>query len=75
MPISTVITVNTLMIHTLDYTIDQLDRLQDRIRSGARMRIVHILSDYSDGFSTQWEDRYIVLIDCDPVTYTMLLML
>ncbi len=75
MPIFTVITVNTLVIHTLDYNLAQLDRLQDRIRSGAAMRIVHILSDYSDGFSTHWEDRYIVLIDCDPVTYTMLLML
>jgi hypothetical protein len=63
------------MLHTLDYTIDQLDRLHDRIRSGAAMRIVHILSDYSDGFSSHWEDRYIVIIDCDLKTYTMLLML
>ena len=63
------------MLHTLDYTIDQLDRLHDRIYMDSAMRIIHILSDYSDGFSSHWEDRYIVLIDCDPVTYTMLLML
>ena len=63
------------MLHTLDYTIDQLDRLHDRIYMDSAMRIIHILSDYSDGFSSHWEDRYIVIIDCDPVTYTMLLML
>ncbi len=63
------------MLHTLDYSLAQLDRMQDRISSGAGMRIVHILSDYSDGFSTHWEDRYIVLVDCDPATYTLLLML
>ncbi len=63
------------MLHTLDYTIDQLDRLQDKIAQGSPIRIIHMLSDYTDGFATHWEDRYIVLVDCDPVTYTMLLML
>ena len=62
-------------MYTLNYDLAQLDRLQDRIRVGQPIRIIHILADYSDGFSTHWEDRYIVLIDCDPVTYTLLCLI
>jgi len=62
-------------MYTLNYDHQQLDRLQDRIRVGQPIRIIHILWDYSDGFSTHWEDRYIVIIDCDPETYTLLCLI
>ena len=62
-------------MYTLNYDYQQLDRLQDRIRIGQPIRIIHILADYSDGFATHWEDRYIVLIDCDPATYTLLCLI
>ena len=55
-------------MYTLDYSWDQLDRLYSRIGSDQHLRIIHILSDTP-------EDRYIVLVDCDAATYTMLLML
>ncbi len=62
-------------MYTLDYSIDQLDRMQDFIKSGQPLRIIHILSDYSDGFSTHWEDRYIVIVDYDDRMYTLLCLL
>lgn len=49
--------------------------MQDMIDSGQSIRIIHILTDDSNGFSSHIEDRYIVLLDCDPLTYTLLLML
>ncbi len=58
-------------MYALYYTLEQLNRLQDRVRTGSPLRIIHVLSDYSDGFATHWEDRYIVLVDCDPKTYTL----
>ena len=62
-------------MYTLDYNIAQLDRLHHFIDLGHSIRIIHILSDYSDGFSTHWEDRYIVLVDCDAGIYTLLCLL
>jgi hypothetical protein len=62
-------------MYTLDYDITQLERLNDRISAGAPIRIVHLLTDQSNGFATVWEDRYIVLIDCDPKTYLLLCMI
>lgn len=62
-------------MYTLDYTLEQLDRCHDRIDQGLAIRIIHILADCSDGFSSHWEDRYIVLVDCDPATYCLLLLL
>lgn len=62
-------------MYTLDLNRDQLDRVQDWISCGQPLRIIHILSDYSDGFSSYWEDRYVVLVDCDPKMYTMLCLL
>lgn len=55
-------------MYTLDYSLDQLTRLQDRIDSAQPIRIIHLLYDDSD-------DHYIVLVDCDAVTYTWLLLL
>jgi hypothetical protein len=62
-------------MYTLDYSIDQLDRMHSFILSGQPLRIIHILSDYSDGFATHWEDRYIVIVDCDDRMYTLLCLL
>ena len=55
-------------MYTLDYTFDQLDRLQDLIDSAQPIRIIHLL--YEDT-----TDHYIVLVDCEPATYTWLLLL
>jgi hypothetical protein len=62
-------------MYTLDYNIAQLNRMQDWITAGQPLRIIHILVDYSDGFSSYWEDRYIVLVDCDPKMYTLLCLI
>jgi len=62
-------------MYTLDLDIDQLDRVQDWVDQGQPIRIIHVSSDWSDGFSTHWEDRYIVLVDCDPRIYTLLCLL
>ena len=64
-----------MSMYTLNYDLAQLDRLQDMIAGGHSIRIIHLLTDWSDGFSTHWEDRYIVLVDCDVKTYTMLCLL
>ena len=58
-------------MYTLDYSEDQLHRLYSRVDSNQHLRIIHLLWDDSSTI----EDRYIVLVDCDPATYTMLLML
>ncbi len=58
-------------MHTLDYDLSQLNRLYDLIDSGQHVRIIHILAQDDQGV----EDRYIVLVDCDPATYTLLLLL
>lgn len=57
-------------MYTLDYSLAQLDRLQDIIDSGQPIRIIHMLCE-----ERSWEDRYIVLLDCDARVYTMLLLL
>lgn len=62
-------------MYTLDYSLAQLDRLQDMIDSGQPLRIMHILTSADDGFATHWEDRYIVLVDCDARMYTLLCLL
>lgn len=62
-------------MYTLNYDHQQLDRMHGFITAGATVRIIHVLSDSSDGFSTHWEDRYIVLVDCEPKTYTLLCLL
>lgn len=58
-------------MYTLDYTDRQLDRLHDLINHDRPIRIIHILWDDTRHI----QDRYIVLVDCDPATYTLLLML
>lgn len=60
-------------MYTLDYTFDQLLRLHSYIDSGQRIRIIHLLTD--DTVNHTMEDHYIVLVDCSPAQYTMLLML
>jgi hypothetical protein len=62
-------------MYTLNYDHQQLDRMHSFIRAGSAVRIIHVLSDQSDGFATHWEDRYIVLVDCEPKTYTLLCLL
>lgn len=65
------------MIYTLDYDEGQLDRLHDRIGAGQDMRIVHVLCEDAstpDQLSF-WSTRYIVLVDCTPEQYTLLLLL
>ncbi len=58
-------------MYTLYYTLDQLTRLYDHIDLGQHIKIIHILSD--DFVNS--EDRYIVLLDCEPATYTLLQLL
>lgn len=64
-----------IYMYTLNYSRAQLDRVYDYIDLGQNIRIIHILTDESSGFASHWEDRYIVLLDCDPRTYTLLLLL
>ena len=59
-------------MHTLYYNIDQLTRLYDHIDRGHPIKIMHIVTE---DFERASDDRYIVLLDCDPATYTLLLML
>lgn len=59
------------MVYTLDYSLEQLMRCQDRIRLGQPIKIIHMLNQDSQ----HKEDRYYVLIDCDAQTYTMLCLL
>jgi hypothetical protein len=59
------------VLHTLDYSLEQLMRMQDRIDKGMPVRIIHMLNNDTQG----WEDHYYVLIDCDPKMYTMLCLL
>ena len=62
-------------MYTLDLSFSQLDRMQDRIAAGLPLRIIHTVCSSSDGFATYWEDRYIVIIDCDPREFLILLLL
>ncbi len=52
-------------MRTLDYTITQLDRLQDRWALPIRI------------FAQYWdlEEHYVVLVDCDDPTYLMLCLI
>ena len=57
------------MLYTFDYTLDQLDRCQDYVYERYNIaRIIHILYD-------DLLDHYIVLVDCDPATATLLTLL
>lgn len=58
-------------MYTLDYTLDQLERCQDRISAGLPVRIIHILCEDRSG----WEDHYIVMLDCDEPTYLLLCLI
>jgi len=58
-------------MYTLCYTLTQLDRLYSYIDQGQQIRIIHVLLDDTG----HWDDHYIVLLDCEPATYTLLLML
>ena len=62
-------------MYTLDLDLSQLERVQDRITAGAAIRIIHILTEDRTGFAGHYEDRYIVLIDCAPETYTLLCLI
>jgi len=54
------------MLYTFDYSLEQLDRAQDHLYSGYTIaRIIHIVYD-------DLQDHYIVLIDCDSKTATLL---
>ena len=65
------------MVYTLDYDLGQLNRMQSRITAGLPCRIIHLLHNDSvdDDRAGHWQDRYIVLIDCDHKTYTLLCLL
>ena len=58
-------------MYTLDYSLAQFEQMQDRIDAGLPIRIIHILLDDRDSV----EDRYIVLVDCEPKLYTLLSLL
>lgn len=54
------------MLYTFDYDESQLDRCQDYVLARYHItRIIHILFD-------DLRDHYIVVIDCDPATATLL---
>jgi hypothetical protein len=54
------------MLYTFDYTLEQLDRCQDHVYTGYTIaRIIRIRYD-------DLLDHYIVLVDCDPKTATLL---
>ena len=56
-------------VHTLICDYDSLDRVQDYAHHhDYALRIIHVLWD------DLW-DRYIVLVDCAPSTYTLLALL
>ena len=50
------------MIYTLDLSLDQLDRVQDRIGAQTPLRIIHCLWE-EQGL---WRDHYITVVDCEP---------
>lgn len=57
------------MIYTFDYTESQLDRCQDHVYARYNItRIIHLLYD-------DLRDHYIVVIDCDAKTATLLCLL
>jgi len=66
------------VVYTLDYSLEQLNRMQDRVESGLPCRIIHLI--INDNYHL-WadhrvqEDRYIVIIDCDPKTYLLLCLI
>jgi hypothetical protein len=62
-------------MYTLDYDLCQLERLQDCVSAGHVIQIIHILCDSSYTTDSHWEDRYIVLIDCDPKIYLLLCLI
>jgi len=60
------------VVDTLDYSLAQLNRMQDRVESGLYCRIIHlIINDNLNLWNDHrfQEDRYRVVIDCDPKTY------
>ena len=72
MPLGSLDPVNTLVIHTLNYSLPQLERLHDLIDSGTPVRIVHLLLDDD---RSHWEDRYIVILDCDDRVHLLLCLI
>ena len=57
------------MLYTFDYSETQLDRCQDLVLARYDIaRIIHLLYD-------DLQDHYITVIDCDPVTATLLSLL
>jgi hypothetical protein len=60
-------------MYTLDYSESQLMRLYDYIDSIEHIRIISVLRQgWEYGCSS---DRFMILVDCEPKTYTMLLLL
>jgi len=54
------------MLYTFDYSEDQLERCHDYVLAKHNIaRIIHLLYD-------DLKDHYIVLVDCDPPTATLL---
>jgi hypothetical protein len=54
------------MLYTFDYTLDQLDRCQDYVLARYNIaRIIHLVYD-------DLLDHYIVIVDCDSKTATLL---
>jgi len=54
------------MQYTFDYSLDQLERCHDYVNTRHNIaRIIHLLYD-------DLLDHYIVIIDCDPPTATLL---
>lgn len=58
-------------MYTLDYDLAQLDRMYTMIDHGQPIRIIHLM--YND--ENTLEDRYIVLVHCDPKLYTLLCLI
>ena len=64
--------LNTHM-YTLDYSESQLMRLYDYIDYIEHIRIISVLRQgWEYGYSS---DRFMILVDCEPKTYTLLLLL
>lgn len=60
-----------MLMYTLYYTIEQLDRFWSHKDRNSHIKLIHILAD---DFVNR-EDRYIVLVECSETQYTLLQML
>ena len=62
-----------IYMYTLDYSESQLMRLYEHIDHIQHIRIISVLRQgWEYGSAT---DRFMILVDCEPKTYTMLLLL